>query len=38
MGYVGQPTVVFDDFYSWFPYDFILRLLDRYPLVVNTVR
>lgn len=32
--YDGQDTVVIDDFYGWLPYDFMLRLLDRYPLDV----
>lgn len=35
-GYEGQEHVVIDEFYGWFPYDFILRLLDRYPLNVET--
>lgn len=29
-------TVIIDDFYGWMPYAFMLHLLDRYPLVVNT--
>ncbi|UDN67458.1 replication-associated protein [robinz virus RP_327] len=33
-GYVGQEYVVFDEFYSWYPYGDLLRLLDRYPLKV----
>ncbi len=37
MGYTGQLTVVLDDFYSWLPYDLLLRVLDRYPLTVNTM-
>ena len=37
MGYCGQSTVVFDDFYSWIPYDLLLRLCDRYPLNVNVM-
>lgn len=31
----SSATIVFDDFYSWIPYDFLLRLCDRYPLNVN---
>jgi len=27
---------VLDDFYGWLPWDFLLRLLDRYPLLVET--
>lgn len=34
-GYVGQEIVVIDEFYGWLPYDFLLRLLDRYPLRVE---
>ena len=28
--------VVLDDFYGWLPFDTLLRLLDRYPLLVET--
>lgn len=35
-GYSGQHTVVIDEFYGWLPYDFLNRLLDRYPLIVET--
>lgn len=31
-GYDGQDTIVIDEFYGWFPWDFLLRLTDRYPL------
>lgn len=34
-GYVGQETVVIDEFYGWLPYSFLLRLLDRYPLRIE---
>lgn len=34
-GYSGQTTVVIDEFYGWLPFDFMLRLLDRYPLRVE---
>jgi hypothetical protein len=34
-GYVGQEVVVIDEFYGWLPFDFMLRLLDRYPLRVE---
>jgi len=34
-GYDRQPTVVIDDFYSWLPFDFMLRLCDRYPFQVE---
>lgn len=35
-GYVGQDTVVLDEFYGWLPFDLLLRLCDRYPLLVET--
>lgn len=35
-GYEGQPTVVMDDFYGWVRYDEMLRLMDRYPQLVQT--
>lgn len=35
-GYVGQEVVVIDEFYGWIPLDLMLRLLDRYPLNVET--
>lgn len=34
--YSGQETVVIDEFYGWLPYSFLLRLLDKYPLLVET--
>lgn len=34
--YDGQETVIIDEFYGWFPFNFLLRLLDRYPLTVET--
>lgn len=33
--YEGQDTVVFDEFYSWIPYDQLLRICDYYPYVVR---
>lgn len=33
--YDNQDDVILDDFYGWLPYDFLLRLLDRYPLDIN---
>lgn len=36
-GYTGEKTVVLDDFReSWFSWSYMLRLLDRYPLTVET--
>jgi len=35
-GYDGQEDVVIDEFYSWLPYDFVLRLLDSSPFTVAT--
>jgi hypothetical protein len=34
--YNGEETVVLDDFYGWLPYHDVLRLADRYPLLVET--
>jgi len=34
--YTGQDTVVIDEFYGWLPYDLLLRLCDRYPMLVET--
>lgn len=31
-GYNNQHTVIIDEFYGWLKHDFLLRLLDRYPL------
>lgn len=35
-GYEGQTCVILDEFYGWIQYDLLLRLLDRYPLRVQT--
>jgi hypothetical protein len=35
-GYAGHETVVLDEFYGWIPFDLLLRLCDRYPLMVET--
>ncbi len=35
-GYYGQPLLVIDEFYGWVPRDFILRVIDRYPMRVQT--
>lgn len=34
-GYKNQETVIVDEFYGWWEYDFVLRLCDRYPLNVE---
>jgi len=34
-GYNGQEAVIFDDFYGWQKYDDLLRITDRYPLVLE---
>ncbi len=35
-GYANHQSVVFDDFYGWVPYSFLLNICDRYPLTVDT--
>lgn len=35
-GYDGQENVVIDEFYGWIKLDTLLRMLDRYPLLVQT--
>jgi hypothetical protein len=35
-GYQGHDTVVMDEFYGWIPFDLLLRICDRYPLLVET--
>jgi len=35
-GYDGQETVLIDEFYGWINYSFMLKLLDRYPLMIDT--
>jgi len=35
-GYDGNECVVLDEFYGWIAFDLLLRLLDRYPLLVET--
>lgn len=34
--YDGEEDVVIDEFYGWLPYDLLLRMCDRYPLLVDT--
>jgi hypothetical protein len=35
-GYLGESTIIVDDYYGWFSYDYLLRLLDRYPFSLDT--
>jgi len=35
-GYADHETVVIDEFYGWLPFDLLLRLCDRYPLLVES--
>jgi len=35
-GYANQETIIVDEFYGWWEYDFVLRLCDRYPLTIET--
>jgi len=34
-GYAGQQVVVLDEYYGWLPFDLLLRLCDRYPLLLE---
>ncbi|UOF81639.1 rep protein [Circoviridae sp.] len=33
-GYEGHESIIIDEFYGWLPFDFMLRLCDRYPLLL----
>lgn len=33
-GYTGQDVIILDDFYGTLPWGFLLKLLDRYPLLL----
>ncbi len=35
-GYFKHETVVMDEYYAWLPFDLLLRLCDRYPLLVES--
>jgi len=35
-GYRGQDSVILDDFYGWFPFHQILKMIDRYEWKVRT--
>ena len=34
--YNNHETVIIDDFYGWLPFDTLLRMCDRYPMMVET--
>lgn len=34
--YEGESTVIVDEFYGWLPFSELLRLCDKYPLLVQT--
>lgn len=33
-GYIGQKTILLDDFYAWVKYHYLLQLLDGYPMML----
>jgi len=35
-GYLNQEVVIMDEFYGWIQFDLLLRMCDRYPLIVET--
>lgn len=35
-GYFKHETVILDEFYGWLPFDLLLRVCDRYPMLVET--
>lgn len=35
-GYDNHETIILDDFYGWLPWDMLLRLCDKYPLILPT--
>lgn len=35
-GYENEHTVILDEYYGWLPYDTLLRICDRYPLLIET--
>lgn len=35
-GYSSEEVVIIDEFYGWLPFDTLLRLCDRYPLLVES--
>lgn len=35
-GYTKHDAVIIDEFYGWLPFDLLLRICDRYPLMVES--
>jgi len=35
-GYDRHETIIIDEYYGWLPFDLLLRLCDRYPLLLET--
>lgn len=35
-GYSNHKTIIIDEFYGWLPFDLLLRICDRYPLLLET--
>jgi len=35
-GYARHEVVVLDEFYGWLPFDLVLRMCDRYPMLVES--
>ena len=35
-GYSNHRCIILDEFYGWLPFDLLLRLCDRYPLMLET--
>lgn len=35
-GYNGEECILFDEFYGWLPYNLVLRITDRYRLILQT--
>lgn len=34
-GYMGHSVIIIDEFYGWLPFDYLLRLTDRYPFSLD---
>jgi len=35
-GYNGHSNIIIDEFYGWLPWDMLLRVCDKYPLLLET--